>query len=180
MPPGDLSAAAAAVLLPFEIKSDFVFFLLYHLKSTLQKKQVVIATYKKENNNDDDNIDSDNHDHVAFHRGRCRFWARMWIHISLNLSLYVNIYDLSKLTHRNKTAGTVGGPNDHRRGAQEAFVVAGGHKVGEDDSEGEDELDAEPFPGSQCGAVRDGGLQVALVSWHGDTGMGERAKEMEC
>lgn len=104
----------------------------------------------------------------------------MGIHNSLNLSLYVNIIDLSSLTHRNKTAGTVCSTNHHRRGAQEAFVVAGGHKVREDDGEGENELDAEPFPGSQCGAVRDGGLQVALVSWHGDTGMGERAKEMEC
>lgn len=93
MPPGDLSVAA--VLLPFEIKSDFVFFLLPPQKHSAEEA-VVIATYKKENNNDDDNIDSDNHDHVAFHRGRCRFWVRIGIHISLNLSLYVNIYDLSK------------------------------------------------------------------------------------
>lgn len=53
------------------------------------------------------------------------------------------------LTHRNKTAGTVGCPQDHRRGAQEPFVAARGDKVRQDNGEGQNELDAESLPSSK-------------------------------
>lgn len=81
-------------------------------------------------------------------------------------------------THRNKAAGTVGGSEHHRRGAQESFVGTGGDKVRQNHGKGQDELDSESLPGRQRRTMRDGRLQVALVSWHGDTAMERRGRDI--
>lgn len=81
-------------------------------------------------------------------------------------------------TYRDKAAGAVRGTDGKRRVAHELSDGVGRDEVAEHHDESQDEFHTKAFPGGQCSAVRDGGLQIALVAGYGDAAK-EREREKE-
>lgn len=88
-----------------------------------------------------------------------------------------NKRSFEKNLYRNEAAGTVGRPDGDRRRAKVLLVRVGRDQVGQDDDEGQDELDAEALPGGEGRGVGHGRLQIALIAGDGHAAKRRKKKK---